>query len=143
MDDDTTTFRQVISITSEQKRRSLASMLGAAIQSWQTFARQQFAKGGGKLFAYIARQDKESLSVDISKHTPNHPYDPIAFLQGETATWLGRWAPKGNISSEHFIAQANLNSLRITFCPAKDPWKNSMSLNGIKLSVIITETQKA
>ena len=61
--DGATTFRQVISIISKQKPVSIASMLAATMHSWQTFARRQFAKGGGKLFAYTAKQDREALSV--------------------------------------------------------------------------------
>ncbi len=70
----------------------LAKVSYASVQGWQTFVKKQLAAGGGKLFAYIAKQDKAFLNVDwrspgLVNNTPEQ------FLEGQIVAWSEFGAP--------------------------------------------------
>ena len=58
---------------------------------WNKFVVQQLAQGGGKLFAYISREDKAFLNIDISR-AGSGCSQPSEFLAQQSHEWAKYWA---------------------------------------------------
>ena len=66
---------------------------------------QQLAVGGGTLFKYISKVDKQSLNVSwaASKGSNNSPEE---FLQQQAPKWASLWAPPGSEDDKLLVAEA-------------------------------------
>ena len=78
---------------------------------WKEHVRLQLARGGGTLFNFIAKQDKQHLNADIT-NTPGNLIDPDVFLSRQTQIWKELWHPSDEVANivsvllHHFRADA-------------------------------------
>ena len=70
----------------------LKKSIFGAIQAFDVYVRQECAKGGGKLFQWISREEKAFLSIDLSKFQKGR-IDPDAFVNKQASEWKQFWAP--------------------------------------------------
>ena len=63
-----------------------------AFKTWISHVKSQLGKGGGSLFAYVSKQDKTHLNVNVSS-LGGDDYSPDRFLDKQRAEWSGLWAP--------------------------------------------------
>ena len=61
-------------------------------ESWEAHVKTQAAKGGGSLFKYISRFDKQFLNVDWSITKGNNE-SPTLFLADQKQKWEAFWNP--------------------------------------------------
>jgi len=63
--------------------------------SWHLFVKQQLAKGGGQLYQFIAKWDKQFLNVDWDSKGKH--ISPTGFFESEIKKWASLWAPADQI----------------------------------------------
>ena len=65
---------------------------------WNKFTMHEFSKGGGKLFKWIAQEQRAFLTVDIGALCPGN-YDPDNFVNSQATSWSKHWQP-ASVSSD-------------------------------------------
>ena len=74
--------------------RHMSELCKARMQSWNSFVKTELLKGGGLLFKFIAKEDKDFMKVDLAK-LGGDEYNPSGLLKQQSDFWSQCWAPKG------------------------------------------------
>ena len=98
---------------------------------WTDFVIKELAKGGGSLFKYINKEDKEFLNVDYT-NVPGTDADPDIFLTQQTTQWSTKWCPHPN-SEEHLKTAAHARAYREIFMANPDTTQSEPK--DLKLSI--------
>ena len=74
--------------------RHMPELCRAEMRSWNGFVKAELLKGGGLLFKYIAKEDKDFMKVDLAK-LGGEEYNPSDILKQQSLFWAKYWAPSG------------------------------------------------
>ena len=103
--------QQLVAHTVDLKRKAIAILVADALLEWRTFVKEQLAKGGGKLFAYIAQQNKEFLCVTLDD-LPGKSLSPNRLLSTEFDAWASFWGCPTSGQEDAENVSANLKHFR-------------------------------
>ena len=99
------------------QRSFLQIKINESNADWKKFMMHEFAKGGGKLFKWIAQEQRAFLTVDIGALCPGI-YDP----NSEATSWSKHWQPTS--VSSHLVAASFMQiwecarcDLSLSICP--------------------------
>ena len=92
---------QIVKDTHNIYSSRLCSKIG---QAWRQFVLQQLAVGGGTLFKYISKVDKQFLNVNWAASKGNNN-SPEEFLQSQTDKWTSLWSPIGSEEDKIQVAE--------------------------------------
>jgi len=79
--------------------RHLSELIAERMNSWNNFVKIELSKGGGLLFKYIAKEDKEFMRVNLSK-LGGDEFNPGKILEQQADFWSQYLSPKGKAGNE-------------------------------------------
>ena len=79
--------------------RHLSELIAERMNSWNNFVKTELSKGGGLLFKYIAKEDKEFMRVNLSK-LGGDEFNPSKILEQQAEIWSQYWSPDGKAGNE-------------------------------------------
>ena len=74
--------------------RHLADLIAEKMHSWNTFVKTELQRGGGLLFKFIFKEEKDFMRVDLEK-LGGDEFNPTNILNKQIDFWSKYWSPKG------------------------------------------------
>ncbi len=81
------------------KKYYLNQKIRESSKFWTEYVRNEFARGGGKLFKWISSEEKQFLSINLSAMMPKG-ISLNSFVQDQALTWSKLWHPANGSSKD-------------------------------------------